>query len=97
MKIENNSINSLSTNKTNNVVSSEEKSKSISKKQIGHTQDKVHISDQAQLLSKAMQTYKNIDDVRIEKIRDLQEQLDAGVYEISPEVLAKHIMSQLEL
>jgi len=95
MKIENNSINSLSTQKTNNAASAENGQKQVKKQKTGSSTDKALISSQAQLLSKARQMYKDIDDVRLEKLLEIQQQIADGNYEIKPEDLAKSLMSRM--
>ena len=95
MKIENNSINSLSPQKTDNAALTENGQKQVENKKTGSSTDKALISNQAQLLSKALQMYKDIDDVRLEKLLEIQEQIDNGNYEIKPEDLAKNLMSRM--
>jgi len=92
MKIENNSASNILAQKTENLNSVERSQlqKSTSAP-AARTTEKDHaiLSDQAQLLSKALTQMEGTPEVRMEKVEALRNQILDGQYQINYEELAK--------
>ncbi|NMB53337.1 MAG: flagellar biosynthesis anti-sigma factor FlgM [Leptolinea sp.] len=92
MKIENNSASNILAQKTENLNSVERSQlqKSTSAP-AARTTEKDHaiLSDQAQLLSKALAEMEGTPEVRMEKVEALRSQILDGQYQINYEELAK--------
>ncbi len=92
MKIENNSASNIISQKTENVNSVERSQlqKSTSAP-AARTTEKDHaiLSDQAQLLAKALNKMEGTPEVRMEKVEALRSQILEGQYQVNYEELAK--------
>ena len=95
MKIENNSASQINPQKTENLSSVEraqlQKATSAS---AARTTEKDHaiLSDQAQLLSKAMAKMEGTPEVRMEKVESLRNEILNGQYQVNYEELAKRMI-----
>ena len=61
-----------------------------------HTQsaDSVTLSDHAKSLASARSAVENAPDVREQKVADIKQQVDAGTYSVSSQVLARKMLYQ---
>jgi negative regulator of flagellin synthesis FlgM len=92
MKIENNSATSITSQKTEslNSVDRSQLQKTTSAPAARTTEkDHATLSDQAQLLSKALKTMEGTPEVRMEKVEALRNQILDGQYQINYDALAK--------
>lgn len=97
MKIENNSINPISTGRTESVSKSE---KGISKgksHETGSNKDVANISDAAQLLTKTRVALDETSDIRSELVEDLRDKIANGSYTIPYEQLANILQNHIPL
>jgi flagellar biosynthesis anti-sigma factor FlgM len=94
MKIENNPLSNISQAKTEHLSSveraSHNKSTSVSAARTAE-KDRAILSDQAQLLSKALTKMEGTPDVRMEKVEALRNEMLNGQYQINYEELAKRM------
>lgn len=74
----------LGGNKVNKV----DEAKKVAKK------DNLAISSESKIKQKVMQSIKNTDDIRLDKVNDLKEQVSAGTYTISDDEVAEKMIER---
>jgi flagellar biosynthesis anti-sigma factor FlgM len=92
MKIENNSANSITSQKSESLSSVERAQlQKTTSAPAARTTEKDHaiLSDQAQLLSKALKSMEGTPEVRMEKVEALRSKILDGQYQVNYEELAK--------
>jgi len=95
MKIENNSASQINPQKTENLSSVERAQlQKATSAPAARTTEKDHaiLSDQAQLLSKAMAKMEGTPEVRMEKVESLRNEILNGQYQVNYEELAKRMI-----
>lgn len=56
--------------------------------------DALAISDESRIKQKAMQAIKQSDDIRLDKVRDLQERISAGTYTVNEDEVAEKMIER---
>ncbi|MDI9479807.1 MAG: flagellar biosynthesis anti-sigma factor FlgM [Bacillota bacterium] len=74
-------------NKNVNRVESTSATQSIKK-------DALAISDESRIKQKAMQAIRQSDDIRLDKVRDLQERISAGTYTVNEDEVAEKMIER---
>jgi flagellar biosynthesis anti-sigma factor FlgM len=97
MKIENNNINPLSTNKTETSQSIEKRNRSVESVATSQGKDKAELSDKARILAKARTALNNTSDINTERVSQLQNLVNEGRYQIPFADLANRLLGRLGL
>jgi flagellar biosynthesis anti-sigma factor FlgM len=93
--IENNSISSLSTNPADQLQPAEKKVHSVEQPIFGREQDKVEVSANAKLLSKATTILSDSQQVQNDKVAQITQQVQDGMYQIPINKLAGILVDHL--
>ena len=56
--------------------------------------DALVISDESRIKQKAMQAIRQSDDIRLDKVRDLQERISAGTYTVNEDEVAEKMIER---
>jgi negative regulator of flagellin synthesis FlgM len=56
--------------------------------------DALAISDESRIKQKAMQAIRQSDDIRLDKVRDLQERISAGTYTVNEDEVAEKMIKR---
>ncbi|MFY9119635.1 MAG: flagellar biosynthesis anti-sigma factor FlgM [Syntrophomonadaceae bacterium] len=56
--------------------------------------DALAISDESRIKQKAMQAIRQSDDIRLDKVRDLQERISAGTYTVNEDEVAEKMIER---
>jgi flagellar biosynthesis anti-sigma factor FlgM len=97
MKIENNPINPLSTNKTDGSASVKGSQHANENAPVANAKDKAELSERARLLGKARTALDTTSDVDQSKVESLQNQIKSGDYKIPLDNLAQKLLTRLGL
>ncbi|PKO15760.1 MAG: flagellar biosynthesis anti-sigma factor FlgM [Chloroflexi bacterium HGW-Chloroflexi-10] len=92
MKIENNSINPLSSKKTEETRSVEQTHSRPDAKRVDRSRDKMEISESARLLAKARVALSEMSETETAKLDELQRSIKSGNYSVPVEELAQKMM-----
>ena len=95
MKIENNGISPLSTQRTEATQRVEKKSDSKEVNSVRGGQDKAEMSESARLLAKARAALGNVEDVDFERLALLKQQIGSGDYTVQVSELARKLVTRL--
>ncbi len=71
-----------------NKINKTEAAKQVAKK------DDLVISGESKIKQKVLQTIKNTDDIRLDKVNDLKERVSAGTYTVSDEEVAEKMIER---
>jgi flagellar biosynthesis anti-sigma factor FlgM len=93
--IENNPISSYSTKPAEQLQSAEMKAHTTSSQSVEKDHDKVELSNEAKLLSKASSALDNSSEVRNEKVEEITKQVQDGIYQVPVNKLADAILERL--
>jgi negative regulator of flagellin synthesis FlgM len=88
MKIENNSLNPLSTRKTDETRAAENTRRTSSSTRT-ESKDKAQVSDQARMLAKARAVFESTPDVRFDRVESIRQQITDGNYQVNYSGLAR--------
>ena len=91
MKIENNGINPLSSNKTEESRSVEQSRQRMETNRVEHSRDKAEFSENARLLAKARVALSELSDVETAKLEELQKSVQNGTYTVPVQDLANRL------
>ena len=91
MKIENNGINPLSSNKAEESRAVEKSRQRLDTNRVEHSRDKAEFSENARLLAKARVTLSELSDVESAKLEELQKSLQNGTYTVPIQDLANRL------
>jgi negative regulator of flagellin synthesis FlgM len=97
MKIENNGINPLSTQPTDNARPVERNTRAGENVNVAASKDKATLSERAKSLAKARTALEDVSDVRQNRVDELKEKIDSGKYEINYDALANKLLKQFGL
>jgi len=96
MKIENNSIHSLTSQKAQATPPAERNTHAAEHTTTSQGKDRAELSDQARMLAKARNALHETPDVRNERIERLREQLLSGTYAVPYDELARRLLQRLK-
>jgi len=96
MKIQNTSINPLSTQKPENAKPVEKQSRVDEAANEVNSRDRAELSDRAKALAKSRQVSEATPDTRADQVAALRIQVENGTYQIPLGELAKRMMSKLD-
>jgi|GEM_PF-2831386 len=71
--------------------------KGSSKPVVSQVKDQVTLSDQAKLFSSALQRAREAEDIRMEKVRRIQEQIQKGTYNIKASDIAERMLKGIDV
>lgn len=94
MKIENNGISPLSTNRPETANKVEKQSNLKNTSAVRSGQDKIEMSENARLLAKARVELDNVEDVNSEHLTLLKKQIESGDYSIQLGDLARKLVGR---
>jgi flagellar biosynthesis anti-sigma factor FlgM len=97
MKIENNPINPLSTNKADGSASVKGSQRANENAPVANAKDKADLSERARLLGKARTALDTTSDVDKSKVDTLKNQIKSGDYKIPLDSLAQKLLTRLGL
>jgi flagellar biosynthesis anti-sigma factor FlgM len=97
MKIENNPLNQLQTNKTDSAQLVEKQQKQVEQSARAPQKDTLVVSEKARLLSKARAAVDGVEETRSQKVNELKELVNQGEYKVPHEEVAKRIASHIDI
>jgi flagellar biosynthesis anti-sigma factor FlgM len=93
--IENNPISSLSTTPADQLKPAEKKAHSIEQQSLEKGRDKVVLSNEAKLLSKATTALNDSPDLKSDKVERVTQQVQDGTYQVPVSKLASVLLERL--
>jgi len=93
MKIENNGINPLSSNKMQPANGADKKVASHAMSSAVSGQDRAELSENARMLAKARASLEEGEEINTEKVARLREQIQSGDYTVQVEEIARRLMA----
>jgi len=96
MKIEQQSVNPLQTNRAESAQQAD-KQRSVEKSNVEPQRDRAELSEKAKLLAKARAELDKTSAEDTKKVEDLKEQIQQGKYEIPYDQLAKKMLGNIDL
>jgi flagellar biosynthesis anti-sigma factor FlgM len=97
MKIENNPLNQLQTNKADSTQQVEKQQKQVEQSARAPQKDTLEVSEKARLLSKARAAVDGVEETRSQKVNELKELVNQGEYKVPHVELAKRIASHIDI
>ncbi len=97
MKVENNYINPLSTNKADGSLPVKNQSRSTEPAASGVEKDRADLSEQARVLGKARTALDETPQVDQQRVEEIQQRYQSGEYKINFEELARRLLTRLGL
>lgn len=95
MKIENNGLNPLSSQKTDAAYRAEKKAHSGEVQATGSKHDRAEVSENARLLAKARVALDGVEEADESRLEALQKQIQEGTYSIPHEEIAARLFKRL--
>lgn len=97
MKIDNNNIHSLQTQKSENTQQVEKQQRQAERAAAEPQRDRFEVSDKARLLAKARTTLSDLPEVNKQRVEDLKNQVQQGTYLVPVEELAKKMLGNIDV
>jgi len=97
MKIDNNHLNPLNTQKTENLQQVEKQQRMLENTQSSPQRDRLELSEKARLLSKARMEMDETQDINQGKVERLKEAINQGTYQIPYAEVAKKILGNIDI
>lgn len=95
MKVENNSLNSVSANQADRIRQAEKTPNAENSQQVSGSKDRAELSEQARTLTKAKDAFKSSPAADTERVNRIKEQVENGTYTVPVEKLAEAMLSRL--
>lgn len=97
MKIENNHLNPLQTNKPEAAQPLEKPQKPVEHAKVAPQKDTLEVSEKARLLSKARAAVDGVEEARSQKVENLKNLVNSGEYKVQHEEVAKRLAKHIDI
>ena len=99
MKVEHNGLNRISRSQAEGAmpVEKEQRSDEGARPEGLNRKDEASFSERARLLAKARAELNDLPEARADRVEELRSEVESGVYQVSIEALAGHLLAKLRL
>jgi flagellar biosynthesis anti-sigma factor FlgM len=95
MKVENNNLNPLNTNKADNLQKVDKLSRQVNSSQSIDSKDRAMLSEKARVMAKARVALNDVPPVREQRVQEIKNSVQDGTYTVPIQDLVKNLLKHL--